>query len=405
METPRESFRKILHYEQPGRMFNWNWSFGHYGDNDTRGTQFWQRTIDRWHSEGLPAEVNTPQLVNGFFHVDRRMHLQLHDGVWPEFVPKVLEENDQFQVILDSDGRVIKQFRGVDQETSVPLYLRRPVTSREDWRQYAKERLDPDAPGREIFTVRSNGVLLIESASGAPNFEEARQLLIESQLPVEVNVGSMYGSLRSWMGTVPLSYMLYDDEALVAEMMERVADLSIAVIERVLNPLNVPIDHACWWEDMAYNQGPLISPKHIKRLMVPNYRRVNDELRKRGIDVIGVDSDGNVDKIIPHWLDVGINCVYPNEVAAGNDVMAMRRKYGRNLLLIGGIDKRALAKGKEAIREELGRRLPLVAQGGYLPAVDHSVPPDISFENYMYYVEFQAQECERYLEQWCVAGE
>jgi uroporphyrinogen decarboxylase len=147
----------------------------------------------------------------------------------------------------------------------------------------------------------------------------------------------------------------------------------------------------------------LISPKHIERLMVPNYRRVNDELRKRGIDVIGVDSDGNVDKIIPHWLDVGINCVYPNEVAAGNDVIAMRRKYGRNLLLIGGIDKRALAKGKGAIREELGRRLPLVAQGGYLPTVDHSVPPDTSFGNYMYYVEVQAQQCERHLEQWCVA--
>jgi uroporphyrinogen decarboxylase len=70
------------------------------------------------------------------------------------------------------------------------------------------------------------------------------------------------------MGTVPLSYPPYDDEALVAEMMERVADLSIAVIERVLDPLDVPIDHACWWEDMAYNRGPLISPKHIKRLLV-----------------------------------------------------------------------------------------------------------------------------------------
>ena len=115
---------------------------------------------------------------------------------------------------------------------------------------------------------------------------------------------------------------------------------------------------------------------------------------------IGTDTIGKVDKIVPHWLDAGINCVYPNEVAAANDVIAMRGKFGRDLLLIGGIDKRALAQGKVAIQEELGRRLPLVAQGGYMPAVDHSVPPDISFEDYAYYSEYQAEECARYLEQW-----
>jgi uroporphyrinogen decarboxylase len=134
--------------------------------------------------------------------------------------------------------------------------------------------------------------------------------------------------------------------------------------------------------------------------MVPNYRRVNDELRKRGTDVIGVDSDGNLDLLIPLWLEAGINCVFPIEVAAGNDVAAMRREYGRDLLMIGGIDKRALARGKEAIDEELARRLPVVAGGGYLPAVDHSVPHDISFENYTYYAERQAHECARYLSQW-----
>jgi uroporphyrinogen decarboxylase len=389
-----------MHYQRPDRAFNWNWWFGLYGGKDTRGTQFWQKTIDRWRGEGLPAEVNTPKLVNDFFGVDRCMYLRLRNGVWPTFEPEVLEETEEFQVTYDYDGNVIKQFKGADVETSMPLYLRRPVTSREEWKAYARERLDPNASGRGGFTIRADGVTLIESAPDAPNFEEARRLLIESSLPVEVNAVSMYGWMRNWMGTKGLSYALYDDEALVAEMMERTADVAISVIERVLDPLDVRIDHAAWWEDMAHKGGPLISPKHIERLMVPQYRRVNDGLRKRGIDVIGVDSDGNVDLIIPHWLDAGINCVFPNEAAAGNDVVAMRRKYGRDLLLIGGIDKRALAKGKEAIDKELGRRLPLVAEGGYLPAVDHSVPPDISFQDYVYYSDVQAAECARYLEEW-----
>ncbi|MCK5314350.1 MAG: hypothetical protein KAJ53_04475, partial [Anaerolineales bacterium] len=132
-------------------------------------------------------------------------------------------------------------------------------------------------------------------------------------------------------------------------------------------------------------------------LAVPNYRRVNDTLYSRGIDIIGVDSDGNLDKLIPLWLDGGINFVYPNEVAAGNDVAVTRKKYGQDMRLVGGVDKRTLAQGKAVIQEELDRRLPLVAEGGYLPSVDHSVPPDISYENYKFFVERYQRECAEHI--------
>ncbi|HVP18480.1 MAG TPA: hypothetical protein VMU36_05735, partial [Spirochaetia bacterium] len=63
-----------------------------------------------------------------------------------------------------------------------------------------------------------------------------------------------------------------------------------------------------------------------------------------------------------------------------------RRKYGRDLILFGGIDKRALSQGRAAIDAELeGKVKPLLEQGGYFPMLDHYAPPDISFENYMYY--------------------
>jgi len=400
METARQSFRKIMHYQQPERVFNWNWWFGLYGGEDSRGTQFWQQTIDRWHTEGLSPETNTPERVNNFFQVDRCLRVGLRIGVFPGFESTVVEESDEFRITVDGNGALIRQFKGDRLESSMPEYVQRPISCRDDWNHYAKSRLDPDTPGREVFTVGLDGKTLIQSWPGAPNFEEARNLLLRSELPVEVNVGSQYGLIRNLMGVQEMSYALYDDEAWIGEMMTRLADLSLSVISRVLGALDVPIDHASWWEDMAYNQGPLIAPKHIRRLMVPNYRRVNDELHRHGIDVIGVDSDGNVDKIIPHWLDAGINCVYPNEVAAGNDVVAMREKYGRDLLLIGGIDKRPLHEGQDAIRQELEKRLPLVARGGYLPAVDHSVPPDISFENYMYYQDLQTQWSARYLGEW-----
>ena len=121
--------------------------------------------------------------------------------------------------------------------------------------------------------------------------------------------------------------------------------------------------------------------------MMPRYKKITDLLHSYGVDVIYVDCDGNVEQLIPLWLEVGINLIWPFEVAAGNDAVAMRKKYGKDLIIGGAIDKRALAKGKEAIKEEVMSKVPfLLEQGGYFPSVDHGVPPDITFENYCYFI-------------------
>ncbi len=73
-------------------------------------------------------------------------------------------------------------------------------------------------------------------------------------------------------------------------------------------------------------------------------------------------------------------------MAAGNDILAAHRRYGKDLILFGGIDKRAPAEGTAAIDAELDRvAKPLLAEGGYFPILDHYAPPDISFENYLHY--------------------
>jgi uroporphyrinogen decarboxylase len=70
------------------------------------------------------------------------------------------------------------------------------------------------------------------------------------------------------------------------------------------------------------------------------------------------------------------------------DPVALRKQYGEELLLIGGIDKRVLARENDAIEEELMKKLPyLFSMGGYIAWTDHLIPPDVPFENYMYYLE------------------
>jgi uroporphyrinogen decarboxylase len=141
-----------------------------------------------------------------------------------------------------------------------------------------------------------------------------------------------------------------------------------------------------FWEDMAYKNGPLISPELFKKFMVPQYRKVTDFLRSRGVDIILVDSDGDVSKLIPLWLEAGVNGVWPFEVQCGMDVVSLGKQYGNDLLMVGGIDKRVLSQGKKEIDEEIRRIYPLLSKGGYIPWTDHSIPPNVPLENFLYYM-------------------
>ncbi len=83
-----------------------------------------------------------------------------------------------------------------------------------------------------------------------------------------------------------------------------------------------------------------------------------------------------------------MNCLYPFEVQAGMDIRNVRKKYGKKLCILGGIDKMALAKDKKAIKKEVLSKVPkLLKEGGYIPLLDHCVPPEVSFENFKYFVK------------------
>ncbi|MFW6163468.1 MAG: uroporphyrinogen decarboxylase family protein, partial [Planctomycetota bacterium] len=150
---------------------------------------------------------------------------------------------------------------------------------------------------------------------------------------------------------------------------------------------DVQFDFAVMWEDMAYKTASLISPGHVRRMMLPNYRKVTDLLHRAGIDIVMLDSDGNVEELIPLWLEAGINYIYPMEVAAGMDVVRLREKFGRDLIMGGGMDKRILASTPEAIDGMIDAKRDLILEGGYVPGCDHALPPDIPWANFLHYRE------------------
>lgn len=285
--------------------------------------------------------------------------------VWPRFEEQVLAEDERTTTVTDWSGITKKMLKG----TSVmPSFIDFPVKDRATWNEY-KKRLDPTSPERWPPDWQA----YVASVNGCPDL-------------VGVYAGSLFGFLREWMGLEGLLYAFYDDPAWVEEMMDHCLYFTTTILERAL--ADIRVDVAAIFEDMCYKSGPMISPDMFRRFMMPRYKKITELLRSHGVEVIIVDTDGNPTQLVPLWIESGINATWPLEAAAGCDPVAIRKEYGHDFIVMGTIDKRALAKGPEAIREEVMGKVPfLLESGGYFPSPDHMVPPDVSFANYCCYVD------------------
>jgi uroporphyrinogen decarboxylase len=137
---------------------------------------------------------------------------------------------------------------------------------------------------------------------------------------------------------------------------------------------------------MSGKNGPLIGPNIFKEFMSPCYIRIIDFLKTKGVEHFIVDTDGNVEKLIPLFLEAGITGMLPFERQAGNDLLAIRKAYPR-LQMMGGFNKNLLTEDTNVIDKELNVIREMVKMGGYIPYCDHLVPPNVPWENYHYFRE------------------
>ena len=335
----------------------------------------WDATVRRWMAEsGLSRE----EVLAWQHDCDARSDVPVNFALLPPSEERVVAEDDQTVTRTDRMGLVYREFKD-NPERSMPEFIGFPVRDRADWEQ-VKRRLDPTDPARYPA----------DWAARVPTWRREQPILRLYGFVANYYGGpSLFGFVRMLLGPERALYAFHDDPALVEDMMETITDFSIAVLPRALR--EAPVTHAHFWEDMAYKTGPLISPAMVRRFMLPRYRRMVDALRAAGASLLTIDSDGDLRELIPLWLEAGINGVEPLEQAAGNDVATYRREYGRDLLLMGGLDKRALAHDRAAIDRELSAKLPLAAEGGFIPMIDHGVPPDVSWDNWQYYWERKKQ--------------
>ncbi len=357
----RERFIATMHYQPRDRapLYDFN---------------FWDETLPAWYEQGLPRHWHRGN-VREYFGLDCSLGgggpgdwgVGINTKLMPPFETRILQDFGDEYTQMQDDGVIVRKQRS---SVSIPMHEGHTLVDRESWNRHYKPRLDPSTPGRL-----------------PPDWDRRVETWTDPHRthPVFLWAGSLFGWIRDWMGLENVAMVVYDDPAWFEEMVITIADLQVAMLEKIF-ATGGQFEALSMWEDMCFNAGPLISPAHFRRFLVPQYKRITSLCHRHGVDIVYLDCDGKIDDLIPLWLEAGVNCMFPLEIGTwGADPVRYRREYGRDLLMMGGFDKHILQRTPREIEAEIYRLTPLVEEGGYIGFPDHRVPPDVPLENYLFY--------------------
>lgn len=359
----RERFLAVMAYQPVDRVPNWE-------------AGAWAQTRQRWEQE----EPATCRFHWNWFvgeqdlGMDPREYIKFDYEVLPRFEQETLAEDDRTITFRDGMGRVRK---GLKEGTvggarmSMDTFVSFPIHTAEDWREIRKRyELAPNRYEPYWSALRPAGWR-------------------QRQHPLIVYPDGFYAFARNLMGIEGVSFAFRDEPDLIHEMMDFWAEFLIEGLRPLL--AETTVDYICFGDDQAMHSGPLLSPRLYRTFILPRFKRTVDFLKSHGVRYVAIDTDGNPEALAPMMLDAGLDALWPCERAADQDPLRLRRKFGRSLRLWGGVDKRVLTQGPAAIDDHLRSFRPLIAEGGFIPTVDHTVPPDVPWANFAHYMQSKAK--------------
>lgn len=352
--TGRERFNRQMNYQSFDRSFNME--FG-----------YWQENYQEWKmfvKNGIKNESE----ANVFFNFDPIGNVW--ENVWlnPYFPPTVISETATHRIVQNGEGLLAEVPK--DGHSTIPHYTKASVVTPEDWKKVKEERMRRDDPARKVNIAK-----LKQSHSDDRNY------------PLGVGCGSMIGKIRDMLTFEGVAYTMYDYPDMLEDMVEQCCLLVEDFLDQILP--HFKFDYASGWEDICFKNGPIVSLDFFTSVVVPRYKRIGRKLKAAGVKIWYTDCDGDVRPLLPGFLESGINCLFPYEVNSCVHPKTLCDEYGKDLRIMGGIDKLEMIKGKAAIKAYLESVEPLVARGGYIPFCDHRCPPDVKEDDYLYYLDLK----------------
>jgi hypothetical protein len=139
------------------------------------------------------------------------------------------------------------------------------------------------------------------------------------------------------------------------------------------------------FDDLACNQGPMFSPAHFERVLLPAYRSMIAGYRRAGAKYVIFHSDGDIRPLLDMLIDAGIDGINPVERRAGMRMTELRRKFP-NLILTGGMcNSDTLINGPISRIEDEAREIIDLGRDGGVVIGSHSISPEVPMEHYSAY--------------------
>jgi len=179
--------------------------------------------------------------------------------------------------------------------------------------------------------------------------------------------------------------LLMEDRNFVVHYMKCYGEFAADVMNSALQLTD--IDAVYFSEPIGGNDYPLISPADYKNIVLDSYQPLLNVIRKHNVQNIIFLSYSNVRQLLPDLIDSGFNCLWACETNNQQmDYLSIRKEYGRDLKLIGGIDLDVLQSEESIISKEIEEKvIPLIQDGGFIPLADGRVRENVDLQKYLFY--------------------
>lgn len=319
----------------------------------------WNATIERWQSEGMPKDVSFAD----FFDLDHVAHIRADNS--PRYEEKVLEETEEYKIYTSSWGVTMKQLKHA---ASTPEFVDFTIVDPDAW-QKAKKRITPDKDRIKWDYLKENYSLWKENGWW-----------------IQAGLWFGFDVTHSWIvGTERILFALVENPDWCRDMFSHLLEVNLALLDMVWEA-GYEFDSIKWPDDMGFKQNQFFSVGMYRELLKPFHKRAIDWAHAKGIKA-HLHSCGDINPLVPELVEIGLDALNPLEVKAGMDPIHLKKTYGKDLVLHGGINAVLWDKPDE-IKAEMEKVIPILKEsGGYIFSSDHSVPSSVSLEDFKHISE------------------
>ena len=328
---------------------------------------FWADTRKKWQAQG---HIKEGEDLAEHFGLDLRGGGWLNMAADLDHKEEIVEETEATKLVRNANGALLRWWKN---KAGTPEHVDFLVKDRAGWQEHTRPRLTKADDYRRRINFEG--------------YREARKKSRDRQLFFTWSGVNVFECMHPVCGHEYMLIGMALDPDWVRDMCNVYAELIVNLMEILFAEAGLP-DGIFFYEDMGFKNKPFMSPAMYKQIVWPAHKRTFDYAHSRKLPVI-VHSCGYVAPLVPGLIEAGMDCLQAMEVKAGMDLVELKKAYGDRIAFMGGLDVRTLvANDRRAIQAELDRKLPAaMAGGGYCLHSDHSIPDQVHYETYRFFLD------------------